>query len=60
MDARAGAITEAEESGVGIDDIRDGAGHNKQGMTLRYVRRRSRKIAAITEARERKRGTENT
>ncbi len=55
MDARAGAATEAEESGVDLDAIRDAAGHTKATTTLRYIRQRSKKIATVAEARARKR-----
>jgi hypothetical protein len=51
MDARAGAATEAEESGVELAAISDAAGHTKQTTTLRYIRQRSKKIATVTEAR---------
>lgn len=55
MDARAGAVTEAEESGADLDAIRAAAGHSKEAMTLRYIRGRSKKIASVAEARARAR-----
>lgn len=58
MDARAGAATEAEEAGVPLADIADTLGHNDGRTTVRYIRRRSKKIAEVAQARARKREQE--
>lgn len=52
MDARAGGATEAEEALVGIDLIKDGLTHTNTTTTGRYIRRRTKKIAALAEARK--------
>ena len=52
MDARAGGITEAEEAGAPLEDIQAGATHEDKRSTLRYVRRRTRKIASVAEVRK--------
>ena len=38
MDARAGAISEADEALAPLDEIRSTAGHSQASTTLRYVR----------------------
>lgn len=38
MDARAGAITEAEDAGASLDDIRGAVGHTQISTTARYSR----------------------
>lgn len=38
MDARAGAITEAEDAGASLDDIRGAVGHTQASTTARYSR----------------------
>jgi hypothetical protein len=38
MDARAGAITEADDAGVEIDEIRSSVGHTNTSTTVRYLR----------------------
>jgi hypothetical protein len=58
MDARAGAATEAEEAGVPIEDIRDALTHSESCMTVRYIRRRAKKITEVAEARARKRASD--
>lgn len=59
MDARAGGATEADEAGADIENIRAGLTHTNIATTERYVRRRSeRKIAAVADARQRKRQAE--
>ena len=57
MDSRAGGATEAEEAGADFDAIRDALTHSKdqEATTVRYIRRRSRGIATVAEARSRKR-----
>jgi integrase len=49
MDARAGAITEAEDAGVDLDTIRGAVGHTQASTTARYSRGaigKSRVVAA--------------
>ena len=55
MDARAGGATEAEESGVEIDLIKEGLTHTNTVTTGRYIRSRTKKIAALAEARKQSR-----
>lgn len=55
MDARAGGAGEAEESLVSIDLIREGLTHTNTTTTTRYIRRRTKKIEAIAEARKQSR-----
>jgi hypothetical protein len=59
MDARAGAATEAEEAGVPIEDIRDALTHSESRTTVRYIRRRAKKIAEVAEARARQRAADS-
>ena len=59
MDSRAGGATEAEEAGVPIEDIRDALTHSESRTTVRYIRRRAKKIAEVAEARARKRAAES-
>jgi hypothetical protein len=59
MDTRAGGATEAEESGAALEAIQSALTHSKAQTTLRYIRKRSTKIATVAEARKLKRGTEN-
>jgi hypothetical protein len=50
MDARAGAITEAENAGAELDHIRSAATHSQVSTTLRYSRGavgKSRKVAEL-------------
>lgn len=50
MDARAGAITEAEDAGADLDHIRSTAAHSQSSTTLRYSRGavgKSRKVAEL-------------
>lgn len=58
MDARAGGATEAEESGVAIDLIKEGLTHTNTVTTGRYIRSRTRKIADLAEARKQSRAAE--
>lgn len=50
MDARAGAITEAEDAGAALDDARSAAAHSQASTTARYSRGavgKSRKVAEL-------------
>lgn len=58
MDARAGGATEAEESGAALEAIQGALTHSKKETTLRYIRTRSTKIAAVADARSRKRAAD--
>jgi integrase len=51
MDSRAGAITEADDAGADLDDIREHATHANVGMTRRYSRHAERKIATVQKIR---------
>ncbi len=53
MDSRAGGTTEAEEYGANLEAIQDALTHSKKEMSLRYIRRRSTRIASVAEARSR-------
>lgn len=55
MDARAGGATEAEEAGVDIGVIQHGLTHTNKDTSERYIRRRSKKIVTIAEARKQSR-----
>lgn len=53
MDARAGAITEAEDAGADLDTIRGAVGHTQASTTARYSRGatgKSRKVAELRAA----------
>ncbi|CCE05823.1 putative Phage integrase [Bradyrhizobium sp. STM 3843] len=56
MDARAGGATEAEEAGANLEGIQANLTHTKKEMSLRYIRRRTKKIAAVAEVRKLARG----
>lgn len=58
MDARAGGATEAEESGAELEAIQGALTHSKKETTLRYLRTRSTKIAAVADARSKKRAAD--
>jgi hypothetical protein len=58
MDTRAGGATEAEESGASLDAIQGALTHSKQDTTLRYIRRRTTKIADVAQARSQKRAAD--
>jgi hypothetical protein len=50
MDARSGGISEADDAGADLDDIRSAAGHTEASTTARYVRGtigKSRKVAEL-------------
>src|SRR5262249_29700008 len=55
MDTRAGAATEAEGAGVDGRLIQESMTHNDVRTTVRCIRRRSKKVAAVAEARNRSR-----
>jgi hypothetical protein len=63
MDARAGAISEADEALAPLDEIRSTAGHSQASTTTRYIRGAAGKSKHVAELRqlhrERKQG-ENT
>ncbi len=53
MDARAGGISEADDAGAELDDIRSSAAHSQASTTARYVRGtigKSRKVAKLRQA----------
>lgn len=53
MDARAGGISEADDAGADLDDIRSQAAHSQASTTARYVRGtigKSRKVAKLRSA----------
>jgi len=53
MDARAGGISEADDAGAELDDIRSAAAHSQASTTARYVRGtigKSRKGAQLRQA----------
>ncbi len=53
MDARAGAITEAEDAGADLDTIRGAVGHTQASTTARYSRGalgKSRQVAQLRQA----------
>lgn len=61
MDARAGAITEAEDAGADLDTIRSAVGHNLASTTARYSRGavgKSRKVAELRSAHRAARNTD--
>jgi hypothetical protein len=51
MDARAGAITEAEDAGADLDHIRSTAAHSQSSTTLRYSRGAVGKSRIVAELR---------
>ena len=63
MDARAGAISEADEALAPLDEIRSTAGHSQASTTIRYVRGSTGKSKHVAELRhlhrERKRDENN-
>ena len=53
MDARAGGISEGDEAGADLDDIRAQAAHSQASTTIRYVRGtigKSRRVAQLRPA----------
>lgn len=59
MDARAGAISEADDAGADLDHIRSAAGHTLASTTARYVRGASGKSRKVAELRLAHRATRN-
>src|SRR5262245_53934626 len=57
MDSRAGAATEADEAGADLAAISDMLTHAEPGTTVRYIRRREKRIASAAEVRVKSRGT---
>lgn len=60
MDARAGGISEADDAGADLDDIRSQAAHSQVSTTVRYVRGtigKSRKVAKLRAAHRAERTT---
>jgi hypothetical protein len=55
MDARAGAVTEALESGAALEDVQRAATHSHSSTTLGYERRIESSISTIAAARRRAR-----
>lgn len=51
MDARAGAITEADDAGEDLDTIRGGVGHTQATTTVRYLRGAVGKSRAMATSR---------
>lgn len=58
MDARAGGAGEADNAGVDIEVISSGLTHTNTDTSERYIRRRSKKIVTIAEARKQSRAEE--
>jgi site-specific recombinase XerD len=58
MDTRAGGATEAEEAGAALEDIQGLMTHSKENMTLRYLRKRSKRIENVADARNEKRAAD--
>jgi hypothetical protein len=50
-DARAGGATESDEAGAPLELISTALTHSKQETTLRYIRRRSTKVAKLDDLR---------
>jgi len=53
MDARAGGISEADDAGADLDDIRSQAAHSQASTTARYIRGtigKSRRVARLRTA----------
>ncbi len=55
MDSRAGAVTEALESGADIADVARAATHSRQVMTERYDRGVEKAVIEIADARQKRR-----
>jgi hypothetical protein len=55
MDARAGGMTEAEEAGAELEDISGAGTHTNKTTTLRYIRRRNKKIVKVANVRQKSR-----
>jgi hypothetical protein len=59
MDARAGGATEADEAGAAEEAIQGAMTHTNKTTTLRYIRRRTKKIADVAAARKQARITDS-
>ena len=59
MDSRAGGATEAVEAGAELEAIQDALTHSKKDMTLRYIRRRTKRIATVADARNQRRAEQS-
>ncbi len=59
MDARAGAITEAEDAGADLDAIRSTVGHTQQSTTEGYLRGALGKSRAVANLRQAHRANKN-
>jgi site-specific recombinase XerD len=59
MDARAGAITEAEDAGADLDMIRSAAAHAQVSTTQRYSRGAVGKSRAVAQLRAAHRAAQN-
>jgi hypothetical protein len=59
MDARAGGISEADDAGADLDDIRSTAAHAQASTTARYVRGTIGKSRKVTRLRQTHRTTKN-
>ncbi len=59
MDARTGGATEADEADAAEEAIQGAMTHTNKTTTLRYIRRRAKKIADVAKARKRSRIADN-
>ena len=59
MDARAGGISEADDSGADLDDIRSTAGHAQASTTVGYIRGGMGKSRKVTKGRQASRTVKN-
>jgi hypothetical protein len=59
MDARAGGISEADDAGAELDDIRSAAAHAQASTTARYVRGTIGKSRKVTRLRQTHRTAKN-
>jgi hypothetical protein len=57
MDARAGAISEADEALAPLDEIRSTAGHSQSSTTIRYIRGSAGKSKHVAELRQQHRAS---
>lgn len=60
MDSRAGAISEADDAGAELDDIREHATHSNVSMTRRYNRHHEKKIERVQKLRVSNRNNSGT
>jgi hypothetical protein len=59
MDARAGGISEADDAGQELDDIRSTAGHSQASTTVTYIRGGMGKSRKVTIGRQASRAAKN-